>query len=62
MSIMSDKDFIFISRFWRRLHNTLGSKFAFGIAFHPQTDSQSKRMIQILEDMLKAYVINFKES
>ena len=31
-------------------------------AFHPQTDGQAERTIQTLEDMLRAYVINFKGS
>ena len=31
-------------------------------SFHPQTDDQSKRTIQVLEDMLRACVLDFKGS
>ncbi|KAA3484594.1 taxadiene 5-alpha hydroxylase [Gossypium australe] len=49
----------FIS-FWKKLQEALGTKLNFSIAFHPQTDGQSKRVIQILEDMLKCCVLEFE--
>ncbi|XP_016675251.1 uncharacterized protein [Gossypium hirsutum] len=43
----------FTSRFWEKLYGALGSRLDFSTAFHPQTDSQSEREVQILEDMLR---------
>ena len=45
--------------FWKTLHAELGTKLDLSTAFHPQTDGQSKRTIQVLEDMLRACVIEF---
>ena len=45
--------------FWRTLHAELGTRFDLSTAFHPQTDGQSERTIQVLEDMLRACVIEF---
>nr|GEZ99616.1 putative reverse transcriptase domain-containing protein [Tanacetum cinerariifolium] len=59
MLIISDRDPIFASRFWRSLQSSLGTNLDMSIAYHPQTDGQSERMIQTLEDMLCAYVIDF---
>jgi Integrase zinc binding domain/Chromo (CHRromatin Organisation MOdifier) domain len=59
-SIISDRDPRFTSRFWQALHEALGSKLKFSTAYHPQTDGQSERTIQTLEDMLRACVLDFK--
>ena len=59
VSIISDRDPRFTSRFWQKLHEVLGTRLNFSTAFHPQTDGQSKRVIQILEDMLRGCVIDF---
>ncbi|XP_040945820.1 uncharacterized protein, partial [Gossypium hirsutum] len=59
VSIISDRDPRFTSRFWKQLHESLGTRLSFSTAFHPQTDGQSERVIQILEDMLRACVIDF---
>ena len=54
VSIVSDRDPRFISRFWEGLQRALGTKLHFSTAFHPQTNGQSERTIQTLEDMMKA--------
>ncbi|KAL0385909.1 UNVERIFIED_CONTAM: Transposon Ty3-I Gag-Pol polyprotein [Sesamum radiatum] len=59
-SIVSDRDPRFTSHFWGSLHRALGTKLHFSTAFHPQTDGQSERTIQTLEDMMRACVIEFK--
>nr|GEZ49409.1 hypothetical protein [Tanacetum cinerariifolium] len=62
VSIISDRNPIFTSRFWRSLQESLGTNLDMSIAYHPQTDGQSERTIQTLEDMLRACVINFEFS
>ena len=59
LSIIFDKDRPFTSKFWKSLQEALGTRLKFSSAFHPQTDGQSERTIQILEDMLRACAINF---
>ena len=44
------------------LHEALGTKLKFSTAYHPQTDGQSERTIQTLQDMLRACVLDFKGS
>ncbi|KZV44573.1 DNA/RNA polymerase superfamily protein [Dorcoceras hygrometricum] len=61
-SIVSDRDPIFAYRFWKSLHKALGTKLTFSTSFHPQTDGQSERVIQILEDLLRACVVDFADS
>ena len=60
VSIISHRDPRFTSRFWKGLMKELGVKLNLSIAFHPQTDGQSKRTIQTLEDMLRSCVLQFK--
>ncbi|GJT15034.1 putative reverse transcriptase domain-containing protein [Tanacetum coccineum] len=59
VSIISDQDRCFTSRFWQTLQKDLGTRLDMSIAYHPQTDGQSERTIQTLEDMLRACVIDF---
>ncbi|KAL0458139.1 UNVERIFIED_CONTAM: RNA-directed DNA polymerase [Sesamum latifolium] len=60
VSIVSDRDPRFTSRFWGSLQRALGTKLHFSTAFHPQTDGQLKRTIQTLEDMMRACTMEFK--
>ncbi|GJZ91591.1 reverse transcriptase domain-containing protein [Tanacetum coccineum] len=62
ISIISDRDSHFTSRFWRSLQKALGTNLDMSTAYHPQMDGQSEKMIQMLEDMLHACVIDFGSS
>ncbi|GKB66826.1 putative reverse transcriptase domain-containing protein [Tanacetum coccineum] len=61
ISIISDRDSQFTSRFWQSLQSTLGTQLDMSTAYHPETDGQSERTIQTLEDMLRACVIDFRK-
>nr|GEV23799.1 reverse transcriptase domain-containing protein [Tanacetum cinerariifolium] len=59
VSIISDRDSKFTSHFWKSLNKSLSTQLDMSTAYHPQTDGQSERTIQTLEDMLRACVIDF---
>jgi hypothetical protein len=48
----------FVARFWEQLQESLGTKLIRSSAYHPQTDGQTERVNQILEDMLRACAID----
>jgi transposase InsO family protein len=52
--IVSDRGTQFTSHFLQQLHDALGTHLKFSSAYHPQTDGQTERTNQILEDMLRA--------
>ncbi|KAJ9536336.1 hypothetical protein OSB04_un000487 [Centaurea solstitialis] len=62
ISITSDRDPRFTSRFWEGLHKAWGTRLNFSTTFHPQTDGQSERTIQTLEDMLRACALEWHGS
>nr|GEX89719.1 reverse transcriptase domain-containing protein [Tanacetum cinerariifolium] len=62
ISIISDRDSHFMSRFWRSLQKALWTNLDMSTAYHPQTDGQSERTIQTLKDMLRTCVVNFGSS
>ncbi|GJW28019.1 putative reverse transcriptase domain-containing protein [Tanacetum coccineum] len=59
ISIILDRDSRFTSRFWQSMQEALGTRLVMSMAYHPQTDGQSERTFQTLEDMLRAYVLDF---
>nr|GEU28869.1 putative reverse transcriptase domain, ribonuclease H-like domain, aspartic peptidase domain protein [Tanacetum cinerariifolium] len=60
ISIISDHDSHFTSRFWQSLQDALCTQLDMSTAYHHETNGQSERTIQTLEDMLRAYVIDFE--
>jgi transposase InsO family protein len=58
-TIISDRGAQFVARFWEQLQSSLGTKLIRSSAYHPQTDGQTERVNQILEDMLRACIIHY---
>jgi hypothetical protein len=58
-TIVSDRGAPFVARFWEQLQESLGTHVIRSSAYHPQTDGQTKRVNQILEDMLRACVLHY---
>ncbi|GKC40969.1 putative reverse transcriptase domain-containing protein, partial [Tanacetum coccineum] len=61
VSIISDRDARFTSRLWQTFQKALGTRLDMSTAYHPQTDGQSERTIQTLEDMLRASPVLWAE-
>ncbi|WVZ49976.1 hypothetical protein U9M48_001282, partial [Paspalum notatum var. saurae] len=57
--IVSDRGTQFTSNFWKSLHEALGTNLDFSSAYHPQTDGQTERVNQVMEDMLRACVLTY---
>ncbi|GKB92301.1 putative reverse transcriptase domain-containing protein, partial [Tanacetum coccineum] len=62
MSIIRDRDGRFTSNFWKSFQKALGTVIRMSTAYHPETDGQSERTIETIEDMLRACVIDFGKS
>jgi transposase InsO family protein len=60
--IVSDRCSQFTSKFWKKLHESMDTKLNLSSAYHPQTDGQTERTNQILEDMLRACVLKYGKS
>ena len=58
-SIVSERGPRFTSKFWQALQEALGTELNLSTAHHPQTDGQSERTIQTLEDMLRSCILDF---
>jgi hypothetical protein len=60
-TIISDRGSQFVARFWEQLHVSLRTHLIHSLAYHPQMDGQTERVNQILEDMLRACVLQHQE-
>jgi hypothetical protein len=60
--IMSNSGSQFTSKFWEKLHESMDTKLNFSLAYHPQTDGQTKRSNQVLENMLRACALKYGKS
>jgi hypothetical protein len=60
--IVPDRGTQFTSMFGERLHETLDTQLRFSPAYHPPIDGQTKRVNQILEDMLRACALQYERS
>ena len=60
VSIVSDRDRRFTAHFWKSFQKAMGTRLTMSASFHPQKDGQSERTIQVLEDMLRACVLDHK--
>ena len=61
-NIVSDRDSRLTARFWKSFQKAMGSDLALSTTFHPQSDGQSERTIQTLEDILRTRVLDLKGS
>jgi hypothetical protein len=60
-TIVSNRGPQFVAKFWEALHKSLGTKLLHSSTYHPQTSGQTERVNQILEDMLRACVLEFPQ-
>ena len=59
VSVVSNQDVRFTSRLWKQFHDEKGILLHFSTSFHPQTDGLMEQIIQTVEDMLHACVLDF---
>jgi hypothetical protein len=59
VSIVSDRDARFTSKFWDSLQKAMETNLDMSTAFHPQTDGQTERVNQVMEDMLRSCILDF---
>jgi hypothetical protein len=57
-TIISDRGSVFTWHFWTSLQEALGTQLNFSTMYHPETDGKTERTNQILEDMLRMYVMD----
>jgi hypothetical protein len=57
-AIVSDRDPKFTSNFWKGLFKGIGTSLNFSTTYHPETDGQTERVNQVIEDMLRMYVMD----
>ena len=59
--IISDRDSIFMSKFWRELFTILGTNLRPSSAYHPQTDGQTEVVNKKIEEMIRSF-INYNQT
>jgi hypothetical protein len=57
-TIVSDRDPKFTSNFWKGFFNGFGTNLNFSTTYHPELDGQIERVNQVIEDMLRMYVMD----
>ena len=62
VSIVSDRDPRFTAHFWKSFQKSMGTRLTMSTTFHPQTGGQSERNIQVLEDKLRACILDHHRS
>ena len=62
MSIVSNRDLRFTTHFWMSFQKAVGTRLMMSTTFHPQKNGQSERTIQVLEDMLRACILDIRGS
>ena len=62
VSIVSNRDPRFTAHFWESFQRAMGTQLMMSIAFHPQTNGQSEKTINILEDMSRACFLDLKDN
>ena len=62
VSLVSDRDPRFTTHFWKSFQKAMGTQLTMSTTFHPEIDGQSEGTIQVLEDMLRACVLDLKGS
>jgi hypothetical protein len=55
---VSDRDPKFTSKFWKGIFNGFGTNLNFSTSYHPESDGQIERVNQVIEDMLRMYVMD----
>jgi hypothetical protein len=57
-TIVSHRDSKFTSNFWKGVFKGFGTNIKFSIVYHPEIDGQTERVNQVIEDMLRMYVMD----
>ena len=57
-TLITNRDVKFTSNFWISLFKGMDTNLNFSTTYHPETDGQTERVNQVLEDMLRMYVMN----
>jgi transposase InsO family protein len=61
-TIISDRGTQFVAHFWEQWHECLRTRLIRSSSYHPQTNGQTERIDQILEDMLRASILHFDKT
>ena len=56
--IISYQGWVFTGQFWTSFQEALGTQLNFSTTYHPETDGQTERTNQTLEDMLRMYMMD----